>query len=98
MMDPYTGRTYALGEGVLSEVVYDPQPGAALDMTRLRERVAELEDEATPDEVAAAAEARALVLVEPEVAHAQRVGGRELARRRKRNAAAKRARKAQRGR
>lgn len=91
-MDPYSGRTYLLGDDLMDA----GQVGQLMDLGALRDRAAGLARELTDDERAAILEARALVHVTEEAAQVARVGGRELARRKRRRKAAKASRKANR--
>lgn len=93
-MDPYTGRTYALGEDLT-----DPVPvGSDIDFGRLEARADDLLREQvrslSVDEMRALVDRpQRLVRVTPEAAQVARLGERELKRRKARRQQSKRSRK-----
>lgn len=90
-MNPYNGRVFDIGPDVMPQVAV----GAPIPMDEFRSEVVALGTSATDEEREAALQP-ALVAIAPEVAQQLRLGGRELARRKERRKAAKRARKANR--
>lgn len=94
-MNPYSGRTYRLGEDLLGEAPYGGAVtvGHVTRPAQLATAAKDIERELTEDERAALEDPGPLVLVSEEVARQMALGGRELDRRKRRRKAARESRR-----
>lgn len=93
-MNPYSGRTYALGDDLVQSSSYEAgEPGAVVWPSSLMFGAEQVGRELTVDERAALDDEGPLVLVSAEVAQAVQLGTRERDRRKRRRKQARESRR-----